>query len=76
MTNVTNELIFEVLKDIQMRIGRIEDAVNETKTEIRAVRGHMNAIQLDIGNLYTITAQHDVRFDRIEKRLGLNELTH
>ena len=73
MAEITNQLIYEVLKDVQHRIGRIEGDVRDVKSEIHAVRGYVSAIQLDIGNLYATQRELSERVDRIEKRLGMHD---
>ena len=73
MAEVTNELIYEVLKAMQPRLSNIEGSVIEVKTELQAVRGHMLAIQTDIANLYAGQANGDVRLARIERRLELTD---
>jgi hypothetical protein len=73
MTEVTNDLIYEVLKSMQTRLSNIEGSVIEIKTELQAVRGHMLAIQTDVANLYAGQGNLEVRLGRIEKRLELTE---
>jgi hypothetical protein len=74
MTEVTNDLMYEVLKSIQSRLDRVEAGIGEVKSELVSVRGHMIAIQSDVHNIYGVLARHDERFDRIERRLELREL--
>lgn len=71
MTKVTNELIYEVLKDIQSRLGNVERDMKELKT------GQLN-IRKDIHRLDGHILRHDDEFvrvnerlDRIEKQLSL-----
>lgn len=71
MAEVTNDLIYEVLKQIQGRLAGVDHKVDELKAEMQAFRGHMVALQQDIHNVYTTLARHETRFDRIERRLGL-----
>lgn len=71
MAEITNELIYEVLKNLQPRMGNLEEGVREIKTELRAVKGHMHAIQIDVENLYQSVATIDLRVERIERRLDL-----
>jgi hypothetical protein len=52
MAEVTNELIYEVLKAMQTRLSNIEQGQVEIRMELRAMRGHLNAMQTDIANLY------------------------
>ena len=73
MAEVTNELIYEVLKPMQTRLSNIEGSIVEIKTELRAVRGHMLAMQTDIANLYAGQANVEARLGRIEKRLELTD---
>lgn len=73
MAEVTNELIYEVLKSIQLRLTNLEDGIREVKSELRAMRGHMLAMQEDISNLYAGQAKIELRLERIEQRLELAE---
>ena len=51
MTEVTNELIFEVLKAIQRDVSLVREDVTDLKQQMHAVRTHLTAIQQDIGNI-------------------------
>ncbi|MBE0692736.1 MAG: hypothetical protein IH590_06470 [Aquamicrobium sp.] len=73
MTEVTNELIYEILKGIQFRLDKIEAGIDELRQGHNAMRGHMISIQTDISNIYGILGRHDQRLERIEKRLELHE---
>ena len=74
MAEVSNELIFEILKAMQADIRLLKDGQSEIKQELIAVRGTMVSMQQDINNIYGILARHDERLDRIERRLELREL--
>jgi chromosome segregation ATPase len=71
MAEVTNKLIYEVLKDMQRRITNIEDSIREVLQELLAVRAHMTAMLSDIANLYAGQAKIETRLDRIERRLDM-----
>jgi len=71
MAQVTNELIYEVLKFIRNRITNIENGVREVRQELIAIRGHLNAVQTDIANLYSGQNKIESRLERIERRLNL-----
>ena len=73
MAEVTNELIYEVLKSMQERLAKVEGKLDEVKGEITAIRTYIYAEHQDIGNIYAILSRHDVRLERIEKRLELRE---
>lgn len=70
MTEVTNELIYKVLKRIQGDTAALREGQTEIRTELAAMRGHMLAIQTDVANCGKL-ASHDVRLDRIDNRLNL-----
>jgi len=71
MAEVTNELIYEVLKNLPNRMSRVEDSLSEIRTELQAIRGHMLAHQTDLSNIYTVLARHDVRLEHIERPLDI-----
>ena len=73
MTEVTNELMYEVLNVIQQDVFSLKNGVSELKLELNAVRGHMISMQQDVHNIYGVLARHDVRLERIERRLELSD---
>jgi len=74
MSEVTNELMFELLKRVHHEIGELRQDVSETKRELNVMRGHMVATQSDIHNVYGILARQDERLERIDRRLDQREL--
>lgn len=73
MVEVTNDLIYEILKNIQGRVGRMEHGIGEIRHEVVSIRLTQMGIQNDIHNMYGILARNDERLDRIERRLDLRE---
>jgi tetrahydromethanopterin S-methyltransferase subunit G len=73
MAEVSNELIFEVLKQVQQRIDRVDHKIDEIKSELNALRGHQISMLQDFQNVYGILGRSDVRLDHIERRLELTE---
>lgn len=84
MTDVTSELIFEVLKKIQGSMVDLERSQRdlrdrilsyETKNEARhnALSNDINLIHRDLLRLEHKIDTHDDRLSRIEKRLELVE---
>ena len=73
MVEVTNELIYEILKQLQDRMSSFERKMDEVKNELQALRIHSLAMQQDIQNLYAMFVRHDARLERIERRLELTE---
>ncbi|WP_327448826.1 hypothetical protein [Brevundimonas sp.] len=76
MAQVTNELMFEVLKSIQQQTQRMDLTLGEVKLELQAIRGHQLAMQQDISVIYSRLGSIEQRVDRIERRLGLTEPAH
>ena len=70
MAEVTNELIYEVLKSVQGRIGRVENKLGDIEREIIAVRDHIHALQKDVNN-YIKVSETDSRVAKIERRLDI-----
>ena len=73
MAEVTNELLFEVLKQVQQRLDRMDYKLDEVKAELNALRGHQISMLQDIQNVYAILGRSDTRLDRIERRLELSD---
>ncbi|MBB6309481.1 hypothetical protein [Xanthobacter tagetidis] len=71
MAEVTNELLYEVLKPIQREVSLLREGQAQAREEMIARRSHVHAIQQDVNNIYGILARHDARLDRIERRLDL-----
>jgi tetrahydromethanopterin S-methyltransferase subunit G len=73
MTEITNELIYEVLKRMQDRLTALDRKVDEVKAELVSIRGHVVASQQDVHNVYMQLAGQDARLERIDRRLDLIE---
>ena len=69
MAEITNELLHEVPKSIQRDVSLLREGQAQAREEMIALRSPMHAIQQDENNIYGILARHDVRLDRIERRL-------
>ena len=74
MAEVTNELMYELMKTIHQRMDRLENGLGEVKQELVSVRLSMMSMQTDVHNIYGVLARQDERLDRIERRLELREL--
>jgi septal ring factor EnvC (AmiA/AmiB activator) len=74
MAEVTNELIYEVLKQVQSDIAALKESLRENNAALNAIRIHMVAMQRDIQNIYTTLTRHETRLDRIERRLEISEV--
>ena len=76
MADVTNDLLYEVLKSIHGRLDRMEMTMGEVKGELQAIRQHQLATSQEVGNIYVKLGRHDDQLNRIETRLGLLDPAH
>jgi septal ring factor EnvC (AmiA/AmiB activator) len=74
MVQVTQELMYEVLKQIQSDVMGLRDGQREHTAALNALRTHMVALQQDVSNIYAVLVRHENRLDRIERRLNIAEV--
>jgi septal ring factor EnvC (AmiA/AmiB activator) len=74
MVQVTQELMYEVLKQIQPDVMGLRDGQREHTAALNALRTHMVALQQDVSNIYAVLVRHENRLDRIERRLNIAEV--
>jgi DNA repair ATPase RecN len=75
MAEVTNDLIYEVLKQLQDRMCSFDKKMDEVKSELQALRIHSIAVQQDVQNIYATLVRNDGRLKRIEQRLEIAEVS-
>jgi hypothetical protein len=80
MTDISNELMYEVLKGIQVTLAEIKTTQADHTRLFLRMREDMNAVRDDINNLRkddlrieTMQANMDSRLERIERRLNLSD---
>ncbi len=71
--NVTNELIFEVLKQIQDRLAKIELSLADHTRQFIRIREELNGLRGDDIRREIQQARMDQRLERIENRLNLSD---
>jgi hypothetical protein len=74
MVEVTNELMYELMKEFHQRFDTLDFRLTEVKSELQSMRGTLVSVQHDIHNIYGILGRYDDRLDRIERRLGLRDM--
>jgi hypothetical protein len=74
MAEVSSGLIFEVLKQVQQRLGHMDRKIDEVRAWMNAIRGYQFSMMQDLQNVYAVLGRFDGRFDRIEHRLELSEV--
>jgi hypothetical protein len=80
MAEVTNELMYEILKPIQARLEQVDGKADENKHDMQAMRTQMLGIHHDLlsihqelGGIHATLVRHENRLDRIERRLELSD---
>ncbi|MFM8606739.1 MAG: hypothetical protein ACKOBC_02110 [Hyphomicrobiales bacterium] len=73
MVDISSELIYEVLKSVQSRLGNIEEGQREIRNELKSMRMQLQAVQVDTGNIYETLSVIDIRMSRVERRLDFSE---
>jgi len=78
MVEVSNELIYEVLKAMQQRLSNIEAKLGEVDGRMHALAIRLDGLRTEVGaahsgieNIYQTLSHSDGRLARIEKRLDL-----
>ncbi|WP_313528777.1 hypothetical protein [Shinella sp.] len=74
MADVTNELLYDVLKSIHARMDKLDIGLSDLRSEMITTRGAIVTVQQDVHHIYSRLANMDQRLDHIEKRLELREL--
>ena len=80
MAEVTNELMFEVLKAMQARLAQVDGKIDELKQEMQAsrtsqiaLRQEITGVHQELSGIHATLVRHEGRLDRIERRLELND---
>ncbi len=73
MADVTNELIYEVLKQVQTEVSAVRHDVRELKTGVARIERELHSIRGDLLRQAEGMAGLEVRMDRMETRLGLRD---
>ncbi|TKB21407.1 MAG: hypothetical protein E5V75_03270 [Mesorhizobium sp.] len=66
MAEVTNELIYALLKRVDQQLGELSQDFSEVKSELGSIHGHIIATAGDVKNIHGMLARCDDRLDRIE----------
>jgi hypothetical protein len=73
MADISNDLMYELLKRVHADIADLKLGQRDIKAEVNAMRGAVVVLHQDIHTIHTTLARRDLRLDRIENRLELRE---
>ena len=71
--NVTNELIYDVLKQVQADVAEVKGTLADHTRQFIRVREDINNLRGDDLRRESLQTQMDVRLQRIEKCLNLSD---
>lgn len=74
MAEVTNELMYELLKRMQADIAGLKQGQRDHRDDILSLRNQVHSVQGDINGLRASIGHIEDRLDRIENRLEIREL--
>lgn len=74
MAEVTNELMFELLKRMQADISSLKQGQRDQRDDILSLRNQMHSMQGDMNSVRGSIGHIEDRLERIENRLDLREL--
>lgn len=73
---VTNELLYEVLKDVRENQYHTHRRISFIEDELKSHRAHAHAMQEDVNNIQYKLRDIEKEFDRVRARLGLVDTEH
>lgn len=73
---VSNELIYEVLKDVRENQYHTHRKISFIEDELKSHRAHAHAMQEDINNIQFKLRDIETELDRVRVRLGLIDPEH
>jgi hypothetical protein len=73
VAEVTNAMIFEVLKQLQSDVTAMERSCCESRHHVNAIQSSLLSSRSVIQDIYAVLARQDARLTRIERRLDIVE---
>lgn len=74
MSEITNELIYEVPKAIPRDVSDLKHGQAELNAALVAMRTCLVGLHQDVNNLYASIGRQEDRLARIERRLEISEI--
>lgn len=74
VTDVSNELMYELLKRIQSDVSGLKEGQKDLRQDMLSMRNQFHLLQGDFNSMRGSIGHIENRLDRIENRLELREL--
>jgi predicted nucleic acid-binding Zn-ribbon protein len=75
MSDVSGELIYELLKRIHSDVAALKEGQRDLRQDMISIRNQIHGLQGDVNTLRATSSHLENRFDRIETRLDLREFS-
>ena len=72
MVDASHQLLVQIVSTIEGRLAKMDETYLSIRTEIRAMREHIIAMQTDTANLYAAKSKLESCLERIEHKLELD----
>ena len=73
MTEVTNELIYEVLKSVQAQVALLRDDMDNVKARLTSIDTRLGLVHTDMAHQSERSDRLEFRISRVETRLNLTD---
>jgi len=73
MTEVTNELIYEVLKSVQAQVALLRDDMDNVKARLTSIDTRLGLVHTDMAHQSERLDRLEFRISRVETRLNLTD---
>jgi len=74
MADITNELMYELLKKLNQRFDKVDHAISDLRADNLLIRSQLHSLQGEVNQMRGTLGHIEARFDHIENRLELRDL--
>ncbi len=75
MAEVTNAMLYQAALKLKAQTESLLEDCDDCSAQIRAIETCLSAARCDTRNIYAILLRQDATLTRIERRLGIGEMT-
>ena len=73
MAEVTNELLYEVLKSVQAQVALLRDDMENVKARLTSIDTRLGLVHTDMAHQSDRLDRLEIRMSRVETRLNLTD---
>ncbi len=75
MAQVNSEMLYQAALKLKAQTESLHESLDDCGAQLRAIASHLNATHCDVRNIHAILLRQDASLTRIERRLGIGEVT-